>query len=45
VTSGAIGTGNGTVTFNVSSNDGKKRTGSVTVAERNVKIEQDERRK
>jgi hypothetical protein len=40
ITSGASGTGNGTVTFSVARNDGRRREGSLTVAGRNVRVEQ-----
>jgi hypothetical protein len=43
VTSGASGTGDGTVTFNVEKNDGKKRTGTLTVAGRTAKVEQEDK--
>jgi hypothetical protein len=42
VTSGSSGTASGTVTFSVSGNQNNKRNGSLTVAGRNVKVEQDE---
>lgn len=42
ITSGSSGTGNGTVTFSVARNDGKKRNGSLTVAGRNARVEQDD---
>jgi hypothetical protein len=41
VTSGSAGSGNGTVRFNVASNDGKKRTGTLTVAGRTFTVDQD----
>ena len=44
ITSGASGTGNGTVTFNVSANTGDKRTGTLTVAGRKAEVEQKEGR-
>jgi hypothetical protein len=43
IISGASGTGDGTVTFNVEKNDGKKRTGTLTVAGRNAKVEQEDK--
>jgi hypothetical protein len=44
VTSGASGTGNGTVTFSYAQNPTKKeRKGMLTVAGKNVTIEQDEK--
>lgn len=46
VTSGASGTGNGTVTFGYSENAGKKdRKGTLTVAGRQATIEQDKAEK
>lgn len=41
VTSGSAGSGNGTVRFNVASNSGKKRTGTLTVASRTFTVDQD----
>jgi Putative binding domain, N-terminal/Viral BACON domain len=41
VTSGASGSGNGTVRFNVASNNGKKRTGTLTIAGHSFTVEQD----
>jgi hypothetical protein len=41
ITSGASGTGNGTVTFSVDKNDGKKRNGDLTVAGEAVTVQQD----
>lgn len=40
ITAGASGTGNGTVNFSVARNDGRSREGSLTVAGRNVRVEQ-----
>ena len=40
VTSGASGTGNGTVTFSFTQNNGNRRTGSLTVAGRTATVEQ-----
>jgi Putative binding domain, N-terminal/Viral BACON domain len=40
VTSGASGTGNGTVTFSFTQNNGSRRTGSLTVAGRTATVEQ-----
>ena len=40
VTSGSIGTGNGTVTFTVSSNTGKARSGNIAIAGKNLPIDQ-----
>jgi hypothetical protein len=46
VTSGASGTGNGTVTFGYSENAGEKdRKGTLTVAGRQATIEQDKAEK
>ena len=42
VTSGATGTGNGTVTFNVAANLGKARKGTLTVAGKTATVEQKE---
>jgi Putative binding domain, N-terminal/Viral BACON domain len=44
VTSGASGTGNGTVTYSYSANDGKDRKGTITVAGRTFTLEQNERK-
>ena len=44
ITSGASGTGNGTVTFTVSANTGGKRQGTLTVAGRMAEVEQKEGR-
>ncbi len=41
ITSGASGTGNGTVSFSVSANTGSSRTGTLTVAGQTVSISQD----
>jgi hypothetical protein len=43
ITSGASGTGDGTVTFTVERNDGKKRNGTLTVAGRSAKVEQEDK--
>ncbi len=43
ITSGASGTGNGTVTFSVGHNNGEKRKGTLTVAGRTAEVEQDDR--
>jgi hypothetical protein len=43
ITSGASGTGDGTVTFNVAVNTGRNRKGSMTVAGRNAEVEQEDR--
>jgi hypothetical protein len=43
ITSGASGTGNGTVTFRVGNNNGEKRKGTLTVAGRTAEVEQDDR--
>jgi hypothetical protein len=43
VTSGATGTGNGTVRFTVASNDGKKRTGTLTIAGNPFTVDQDKK--
>lgn len=40
VTSGASGTGNGAVTFSVAPNTGRDRKGNLTVAGRNVSVDQ-----
>ena len=42
ITSGASGTGNGTVGFTVARNTGKKRNGDLTIAGREAKVEQEE---
>ena len=42
ITGGVSGTGNGTVRFTVARNDGKKRNGTLTIAGRNAKVEQEE---
>ena len=42
VTSGATGTGNGTVTFNIAANPGKDRKGTLTVAGKTATVEQKE---
>jgi hypothetical protein len=45
VTSGASGTGNGTVTFSYTANTGNRdREGTLTVAGRNATVEQREQR-
>ena len=44
VTSGASGTGNGTVTYSYAANDGKDRKGTITVAGRTFTLEQNERK-
>jgi hypothetical protein len=41
VTSGASGSGNGTVRFTVDRNTGKKRTGTMTIAGRTFTVDQD----
>ena len=41
ITSGASGSGNGTVRFNVADNSGKKRTGTLTIAGQTFTVEQD----
>ena len=43
ITSGASGAGAGTVRFNVAPNDGKKRNGTLTIAGRSAKVEQDDK--
>ena len=43
ITSGASGTGNGTVTFSVGQNNGGKRKGKLTVAGRTAEVEQENR--
>jgi Putative binding domain, N-terminal/Viral BACON domain len=43
VTSGATGSGNGTVRFNVASNNGKQRTGTLTIADQKFTVEQDKK--
>jgi hypothetical protein len=40
VTSGANGTGNGSVTFKVSANGGKQRTGTLTIAGKTFTVTQ-----
>jgi len=40
ITSGASAVGNGTVLFRVGANDGKDRTGTLTVAQQTVTVEQ-----
>jgi hypothetical protein len=42
ITAGASGTGNGAVRFTVARNDGKKRNGTLTIAGRNAKVEQED---
>ena len=42
ITAGASGTGDGTVRFTVARNDGKKRNGTLTIAGRNAKVEQED---
>jgi hypothetical protein len=42
VTSGASGTGNGTVTYSYTANDGKDRKGTLTVAGRTFTLDQNE---
>jgi len=42
ITAGASGTGAGTVRFTVARNDGKKRNGTLTIAGRNAKVEQED---
>ncbi len=41
ITSGARGTGNGTVRFTVARNTDKERDGELTIAGREVKVQQD----
>jgi hypothetical protein len=41
ITSGATGSGNGTVRFNIAANSGKKRTGTLTVANQTFTVDQD----
>ena len=41
ITAVASGTGNGTVRFTVAKNNGKKRTGTLTIAGHNAKVEQE----
>ncbi len=43
ITEGATGSGNGTVRFNVESTSGKKRTGTLTIAGRTFKVDQDKK--
>jgi len=43
ITDGASGSGNGTVRFDVAPTNGKKRTGTLTVAGRNFKVDQDKK--
>jgi hypothetical protein len=43
ITSGASGSGNGTVRFNVAANSGKKRTGTLTVAGQTFTVDQDQK--
>ena len=43
ITSGASGTNDGTVTFNVAPNTGPKRKGSLTIAGRTAEVEQGDR--
>ena len=43
VTSGATGTGNGTVRFTVASNGGNKRTGTLTIADHPFTVDQDKK--
>jgi hypothetical protein len=45
VTSGASGTGDGTVTFSYTQNDGRDRRGTLTVAGRTATVEQDDDRR
>jgi hypothetical protein len=40
ITSGATGSGSGTVRYNVAKNDGKKRTGTLTIADHTFTIDQ-----
>jgi hypothetical protein len=42
ITAGASGTGSGTVRITVARNDGNKRNGTLTIAGRNAKVEQDD---
>jgi len=41
VTNGATGTGNGKVTFDVASNSGRERTGTLTVGGQTFTVKQD----
>jgi trimeric autotransporter adhesin len=43
ITSGATGSGNGTVRFNVAVNTGKKRTGTLTIGGQTFTVEQDDK--
>jgi hypothetical protein len=43
ITSGASGSGNGTVRFNVAVNTGKKRTGRLTIGGQTFTVEQDDK--
>ena len=43
ITDGASGSGNGTVRFNVESTNGKKRNGTLTIAGRTFKVDQDKK--
>jgi hypothetical protein len=43
ITSGATGSANGTVRFNVAVNSGKKRTGTITVAGQTFTVDQDQK--
>jgi hypothetical protein len=43
ITSGASGSGNGTVRFNIASNNGKQRTGTLTIAGEKFTVEQDKK--
>lgn len=42
ITAGASGTGDGAVRFTVARNNGKKRSGTLTIAGHNAKVEQDD---
>ena len=43
ITQGATGSGNGTVRFNVASTNGRKRTGTLTIAGQTFKVDQDKK--
>ena len=43
ITDGASGSGNGTVRYNVGSTNGKKRTGTLTIAGRTFTVDQDKK--
>ncbi len=42
ITAGASGTGSGTVRITVARNDGNKRNGTLTIAGRTAKVEQED---